>query len=116
MASMPPDVQQPDDAQGADDQEGDEVCVRIELNTKTGALSVGMEQPDNPDGSEESEASEDDGMKPAKDINDAMRMAKMLIESGGQASQPNPQADDQAFSDGYNGAASPLVMNSRGMK
>lgn len=113
------DAEQLGDTEGAGDQEGDqegdEVCVRIELNTKTGQIMVGMEQPDSPDGAEESEESEDDSMQPAKDINDAMAQAKMLLESGGQSRNPNPQADEAAFSQGFKGAVSPDMLKSRGM-
>lgn len=91
MSAAPP----ADDQGQPQDDDANEVCVRIELNTQTGEIKVGMES-DNDQGPED-EAAEDANMQPARNIDDAMRMAKDLLESGGE-SKPE---DNQAFEQGY---------------
>lgn len=117
MSSLPPqgmqDQEQPGDTEGGADQEANEVTVCVTLNTQTGQFTVGLQPPDNPDGSEETEESEDDGMKPAKDIDDALRTAKTLLESGGKADTPDQ--GQEAFVSGYQDQASPDMLTSRGM-
>lgn len=86
--------------------EGSEITVCIEFNPTTGAYSVGLEPPEAPDatGSEgadagadaDSEANEDSWMKPAKDINDAFRQAKALLEQP-QSADGGPSPFEQAF-------------------
>jgi hypothetical protein len=110
MSSLPPQASPDQPDQGADD-EANEVCVRIELNTQTGQFTVGMEQPDT--GGPEDEANEDYAMKPAKDLDDALRTAKTLLESGGKAETPDQ--GQEAFVSGYQDAASPDMLSSRGM-
>jgi hypothetical protein len=102
--------------------EGSEITVCIEFNPVTGEYSVGIEPPEGaeaggeaegagdtdatagagagvPGGEADEEANEQSWMKPAKDINDALRQAKQLLEQPTSASGgPSP------FEQGFAGA------------
>lgn len=79
--------------------EGAEICVKIELDTKTGEVTVGVEPPGykEAEGSAADEQAEESFMKPAKSVDDALSIAKDLLTN------PNVKGaqDGQAFEQGY---------------
>jgi hypothetical protein len=91
MASMPPastDSTAADPADPGDQADtggsGNEVTVCIELDTSTGQFTVGMlpqgQEEGGGEGGADEEAEEAQWMKPARDINDALKQAKQLLE------------------------------------
>lgn len=114
MTDTSPAPQGTDSPQG----EGQEITVCIEFNPVTGEYSVGMEPPEGDEGAEaggeaegatdtdataagaggeaDEEANEKSWMQPAKDINDALRQAKQLLEQP-QSAEGGPSPFEQGF-------------------
>lgn len=96
---------------------GDEITVCIEYSPSTGQYSVGLEPPEGADDTDDAaaggaggdggeEANEASYMQPAKDINDALRQAKQLLETPqGAGGQPSPF--EQGFANVAGGASAP---------
>lgn len=75
---MMPAPDQPDQPGQQGDDEANEISVVIQLDTKTGEFSVGVEPEGQDEGAEE--GTEDQWLKPAKDIDDALAQARELLK------------------------------------